>query len=312
MAKICAEICIISARGLRRSSALWKLQWFAVGWIDPKSKYCTKIDTSGSTNPTWRTKFSALIDNSDAKWQGLALHIELYSRDAIFLRENLQGTAVVVLKEFLAKHKSDASNNGVEQVGSFQLRKKTSGKVQGLVDISIRISDKDGSDNDISSYPGNEEGFQLKDEGNGISLGTGNGSFSSQSHNQTENYTQPQTQMSSVYDPRPNFYGKQSSVGDPNYRPPRTPPPPPPPSHVGYLPTFLPRTDQLAGTWVNLPPSSSAGTAAGRTSGPNFAAGMGAGALAAGAVIFGDDFMSGFELPTLQDPSLIISIDSPF
>lgn len=330
MTKIRVEVCLISARGLRRSSSLWKLQWYAVGWIDPNSKYCTKIDTSGSTNPTWRTKFSMLIDDeAESKWQGLALHVEVYSRDSIFLRETLQGTAVVVLKEFLTKYMdtkaNQDSNTGVEQVGSFQLRKKKSGKAQGFVDVSIRISDEDyelRNHKEMFSYPGNGESFQLTaGEGNSsISLGTGNQPYSYQPNHMVpsdhaESYPQPQ--MSSAYSPHPvqhpgSYYPRPPSVGGPSYQPPRTPPPPPPPSHVGYLPTFLPSTGQVPGTYVNIPSSSSA---AGQTGGhySGFGVGAGAGALAAGAVLFGDDFMSGFELPSsLQDDSLTVSIDPPF
>ncbi|KAF5201268.1 Calcium-dependent lipid-binding (CaLB domain) family protein [Thalictrum thalictroides] len=315
MAKTRVEICLISARGLQRSSSLWKLQWFAVGWIDPKSKYCTKIDTSGSTNPTWRTKFSALIDDSESNSQGLALHVQVYSRDSIFLREKLQGTAVVMLKEFLTIKKSEA--NGVEQLGSFQLRKNSSGKAQGFVDVSIRISEEDHKH--LSSYPGNGEGFHLTGEANDISFGAGSDQYSSRPYlappNNAETYPQPH--MTSAYNPHPisNHAANPSSVSGSSNRLSRTPPPPPPPSHVGYLPTFLPRDGQLPGNWVNIPSSSSSGTVAGRGGASNFGMGMGmgAGALAAGAVIFGDDFMTGFELPSaLQDDSLIISVDPPF
>lgn len=318
MTKIRVEVCLISARGLRRSSSLWKLQWYAVGWIDPSSKYCTRIDTSGSTNPTWRTKFSASIndDEAESKLQGLALHVEVYSRDSIFLRETHQGAAVVLLKEFLTKYTNmkaaQGSKGGVEQVGSFQLRKKKSGKAQGFVDVSIRISDEDDelrNHKDMFSYSGDGEGFQL----NGNSLGTGNQPYSYQPNdmvpsNHAESYPQPQ--MSPAYNPQhpENYYPPPPSGSGPSYQPPRTPPPPPPPSHVGYLPTFLPNTAQMPGAFVNIPSSSSA---AGQTGGRNFGMGMmgaGAGALAAGAVIFGDDFMSGFELPS----SLTMSIDPPF
>ena len=58
---------------------------------------------------------------------------------------------------------------------------------------------------------------------------------------------------------------------------------------------------------MNMPSSSSSGPRAGR-SGPGFAMGLGAGALAAGAVIFGDDLVSGFDLPT----GFTISTDPPF
>ncbi|PIA46171.1 hypothetical protein AQUCO_01600439v1 [Aquilegia coerulea] len=241
MAKIRVEICLISARGLQRSSSLWKLQWFAVGWIDPKSKYCTKIDTSGSTNPTWRTKFSALIDDSESYWQGLALHVEVYSRDSIFLREKLQGTAVIMLKEFLAKYmpikKSEATKNGLEQVGSFQLRKNSSGKAQGFVDVSIRISEEESfkDHKEFSSYPGNGEGFQLTGEANDISFGTGSDQYSSRPYlmapsHHAEPYPQPH--MTSDYNPHPmsnhaTSEANPSSVSGTSYRP-----PPPPPPHL--------------------------------------------------------------------------------
>lgn len=137
MGKIWIEVCIISARGLRRSSSFWKLQWFTVGWIDPDNKYCTKIDASGSSNPVWKTKFAALVDESNI--QDMVLHVEVYSREPIFLREKLQGTASVALKKFLAKYNNNSTSSS-EEVGSYQLRKRNSNKPQGFVDISIRIS----------------------------------------------------------------------------------------------------------------------------------------------------------------------------
>lgn len=152
MGKIWVEICLISARGLKRTSALWKLQWFAVGWIDPDNKYCTKIDASGNANPVWKTKFSILVDSSESNFDDLALHVEVYSREPIFLRERLQGTAVIVLKEFLDKYfKNSEVSKPVDEVGSFQLRKRNSNKPQGFVDVSIRISEKE---EESDFYPG--------------------------------------------------------------------------------------------------------------------------------------------------------------
>ncbi|CAK9183376.1 unnamed protein product [Ilex paraguariensis] len=59
--------------------------------------------------------------------------------------ERLQGTATVVMKEFLDKYmkNSEVSNSKpVEEVGSFQLRKRNSTKPQGFVDVSIRVSEE--------------------------------------------------------------------------------------------------------------------------------------------------------------------------
>ncbi|KAM7491806.1 hypothetical protein LguiA_034727 [Lonicera macranthoides] len=331
MGKIWLEICLISARGLRRTSSLWKLQWFSVGWIDPNNKYCTKVDASGNANPVWKTKFSTLIDTSDPKFKDLALHVEVYSREPIFLRERLQGTATVFLKEFLDKYvKNSEVSKPIEDVGSFQLRKGNSSKPQGFVDISIRVSEEK---EEPTSYPGDEEGFKLSDHNNGINLPNNYGP--------TQSYPPKpplaplnRPQVSSGHShmaPFPANYSNSSGTGPsfpppghgyqppqtpplppgPSYQPPRTPPPPPPPSNVGYIPTFLPRTDNLPPRYVNMPASAGGGRGGG---GASFGMGLGAGALAAGAVIFGDDFMSGFDFPggLQDDASLAISIDPPF
>ncbi|GAB4827728.1 hypothetical protein Ancab_034614 [Ancistrocladus abbreviatus] len=322
MGKIWVEVCMISARGLSRSS-LWKLQWFAVGWIDPNNKYCTPIDAAGNANPVWKTKFTAVVDTSESDFQDLALHVEVYSREPIFLREKLQGTATIVLKEFLAKHANSPQSSkqqANEDVGSFQLRRKNSNKPQGFIDVSIRISEERDS---TSSYLGYEEGFKLtENNNNSITLST-EASRAQASPQGVANmpYRQPLNppQMSYPYTPPvpyPSNYSHPSMgapshppTAGPSYSTPQTPPPPPPPSNVGYIPTLLPRTENMSTTYMNVPPSGRGGG----NSGPGFAAGLGAGALAAGAVIFGDDFMSGFDLPAgLQDASLTISADPPF
>ncbi|XP_059625313.1 uncharacterized protein LOC132268489 [Cornus florida] len=323
MGKLWVEICLISAHELGHNSSLWKRHWFAVGWIDPKNKYCTKVDASKKANPVWKTNFSTLVDDLEPKFRDLALQVEVYRREPIFLRERLQGTATIVLKEFLDKYIQNSEvSKPVEEVGSFQLWKRKSSKPQGFVDISIRISEER---EEPSSYPGKEEGFKLQDNRTSINLANDYGSSQAYPPQgpqlplaplpQPEN--QPQTNSSYAH-PVPFTANYSSSVGGPSYpsaggpsyQPPRTPPPPPPPSNVGYLPTFLLRTDHLQPSYINMP---SSGAAPGRGNGPGFGMGVDAGALAAGAVIFGDDFMSGFDFPGgLQDSSLTISADPPF
>lgn len=146
MKKIFVEICIISARGLsRKSSSLLKPQWFSVGWLEPDNKYCTKIDASGSPNPTWKTKFSISVDQTDTKLERMILTIEVYRREPIFLRERLHGVATVKLQEFLDKytHDRDKTRSEFEETASFQLRERNSGKPKGFVDVSVRISNKE-------------------------------------------------------------------------------------------------------------------------------------------------------------------------
>lgn len=318
MGKICVEVCLISGRGLRRSSSFWKLQWFAVGWIDPNNKYCTRIDASGNANPVWKTKFSISVDDSNL--QDIMLHVEVYSREPFFLREKLLGTATVALKEFMTKHSKiseESAMSGTEEAGSYQLRKGNSSKPQGFVDISVRILKER---EEPSSFSG-EGGLLLMDHSNNIAVwpegGSGEAYFSGPA-------PLPSTSAHPPHSPSQNNFrynhpvacppnhsnllqgGPSYSAGGNYYQPPRTPPPPPPPSNVGYIPMFLPRTEN----YVNMP---SSGTAPGRGPGPGFGMGVGAGALAAGAIIFGDDFLSGFDFPGgSQDASLTISTDPPF
>ncbi|KAK4436424.1 hypothetical protein Salat_0806100 [Sesamum alatum] len=303
MGKLRVEVCLVSARGLRRTSSLWRLQWFAVGWIDPNDKYCTTIDT----NPVWKTKFSMSIDASDSSFQDLALHVEVCSRELLFLGERLLGTATVVLKELLDKYYSKSEVLGhVEEVGSFRLRKKNSDKTRGFVDVSIRISEENEEDG-----TGGENKFDTINHRGTTEPATKYGSL--QSHRQHMPLSTLQQPGNYRYLPTPPNYSHQASLGAPNYTPgtgggpiyhrTRTPPLLPPPYNVGYVPTFLPRTDYLTQSIVAPP---------GHRPRPGFVTGLGAEALAVGAMIFGDDFLAGFEFSShLGDAGVTISTDHP-
>ncbi|RHN56412.1 putative C2 domain, PC-Esterase [Medicago truncatula] len=169
MVKIWVEICLISARGVRASHSLWKRQWYAIGWVDPTNKYITKVDASTNTNPLWRTKFSIQVDNSDPNFHDLALNVEVYSRDPFFFTEKLHGSATVLLKEFLAKGllNDEGLRQGSEEVGSYQLRKKKSGKPSGFVDVSVRVSeDKEEPNSHSVKFNGVE--FLMKMKGKNV------------------------------------------------------------------------------------------------------------------------------------------------
>lgn len=302
MVKIWIEICIISARGVRASHSLWKRQWYATGWVDPNNKYITKVDASTNTNPLWRTKFSMQLDNSDPNFHDLALNVEVYSRDPFFFTEKLHGSATILLKEFLAKglQNDEGLRQGSEEVGSYQLRKKKSGKPSGFVDVSVRVSeDKD----EPNSHSGNGGGIELLDNGNKDRFGQGyhqqmdpasfNGPHKQAHTNVPYSHPVPYpTNYSNPYVGGPSY----PAASGPSYQPPRAPPPPPPPSNVGYAPNFHQSNDGLTPSYFNMP--SSSGTAPRQRGPPGFAMGAGAGALAAGAVMFGDNFMSGFDVPS--------------
>jgi hypothetical protein len=140
MAKTSVEFCIISTCGPGHRSSLLKSQWFSVAWTDPNSKYCTKVDGSGNSDPSWGMKFTVSVDEHDlSRLKRMALTVEIYRREPIFLREHLQGTAIVQMKEYFDKFTRGEDNGVIEETMSFNLRRKKSDKAHGLVDISIRI-----------------------------------------------------------------------------------------------------------------------------------------------------------------------------
>ncbi|XP_031485406.1 uncharacterized protein LOC116254275 isoform X2 [Nymphaea colorata] len=296
MGKYHVEVCVASARGLRRS--FLRSQWFAVAWIDPERKYCTKVDARGGTSPVWNTKFVASFDGAV---EDAALHVEVYGRETLFLRERLEGTASISLREFLTKL-DRSPEPGVAESGSFQLRKKGSTKPRGFVDLSLRISDRAAGEG-LAPHAGREGAFT----GISTSISEGNPSlYSNADVNQIQPYSYPPPPPQA----RPQDYYSQPQF-QPNTGRPSTPPPPPPPSNTGFLlPPFAPTAAQEGGTYWSMPGRTSAG-ARGGTMAPGFGMGAAGGALAAGAFLFGDDFLNAMDYSSgLDGGSVTISANS--
>ncbi|KAA8529907.1 hypothetical protein F0562_034489 [Nyssa sinensis] len=93
---------------------------------------------NGLFSIVYTIKFYTLVDNSESNFQDLAIHVEVYSREPIFLRESLQGTATRIFHEFVDKFmKNSEASKPIEEVGSFQLRKRNSSKPQILTRLFI-------------------------------------------------------------------------------------------------------------------------------------------------------------------------------
>ncbi|CAN8317727.1 unnamed protein product [Cochlearia groenlandica] len=318
MGKIQIEICLISARGLRVGtgigSSLLKQQWYAVGWIDQEDKYCTTIDASRSNNPLWRRKFATLLDDDDSKSSSVSLHVEVYSREPIFLRKKLHGSATVSLKEFVSKYKKQSSSISViEETGSYQLRKINSCKPRGFVDVSIRLSSQG---EDLGGFTGDFGGVMLSNNSDYNTPGQNYMPGSSSQHPFAPlNNSNPFSILKyNSHSSIPNYFPMNNTnpqMQQPYYPPPMPPPPPPPqPLNTGYMPTYMQRSENV----TNIASSSGGGGYA--RPGQGFsAANMGAGGIiGAAAAYYGSEFMSGgFDLPSsLPLPSIPISIDPPY
>ncbi|ONK61750.1 uncharacterized protein A4U43_C08F33190 [Asparagus officinalis] len=198
---------------------------------------------------------------------------------SIFTREKLQGTAIIMLEEFLMKfgRYEALSGSEAEETISLPLRKKNSAKPQGHVDVSIRVfEEKEGVYS--HSDAGLGEGFRYADSNSNSFSDRQVTSYPNQSQRPQHSPFENQTHN------RPLHPYNHSALNTTNYEEQeahnraRTPSPPPPPSNTGFLPTLFPDT------CINMP---------------------GSGAFAAAALIFGDDFLSGSSFPSSvsTDPS---------
>ncbi|KAG7639246.1 C2 domain [Arabidopsis thaliana x Arabidopsis arenosa] len=247
MGKILVEICMISARGLRVGigigSSLLKHQWYAVGWLDPEDKYCTTIDASRADNPVWRTKFATLLDDSTIQDSKLALQVEVYSREPLFLRKRLHGSATVSLKEFLTKYKQQQSSSKavIEETGSYQLRKTNSSKPQGFVDVSIRIS---AEREDFGGFTGDFGGVMLSNNSDYNTSGqdymAGSSQYPFAPMDQSNPFSVPPSYNHHSSIPNPPMTNTNPQMQQPYYPPPMQPPPPP--MNSGYMPTYIPKS----------------------------------------------------------------------
>lgn len=96
-----------------------------------------------------------------------------------------------------------------------------------------------------------------------------------------------------------------------SYQPPMFPStlPPPPTSNLGFFPPKHPGREQVPQNYINLPPRKSAG----QNSAPNFGMGLGAGALTAGTMVFGETLLPGPSFSgAINGASLSVSNDAPF
>ncbi|CAO2182527.1 unnamed protein product [Urochloa humidicola] len=313
MAKTSVEFCVISARGLGRRSSLLKPQWFSVAWVDPNSKYCTKVDAPGGSDPSWGMKFSVSADEHDlSSLQRMALTVEVYRREPIFLGEHLQGAAIIQMKEYFDKFVNNKEHPRlIEETASFQLRRRKSDKAHGFVDISIRICKEE---NVRAQFSGSQDGSKYPNQV-GITLAIEDGPVynypplpSSHYRDHSEHndlYGMPVTPTTKP-DPAPS-----GSNGYSNQRPliPKTLPPPT--SNPDYFspPPYPAARGQVPQNYINMPPRRFAG----QNGPPNLGMGLGAGALAAGTLIFGENLLPGPSFGAgLDGASLTLSSDSPF
>lgn len=242
----------------------------------------------------------------------MELTVEVYRREPIFLREHLQGAAVVQMKEYLEKFAhGEERSEVIEETGSFQLRRRKSDKAHGFVDISIRICNQE---DDHGRFSGLSEGLKNSDQV-GITLAIEDGpvyNYPPPPYNHYRGHSEDADHYSNsrpvIPGPRPDPSPLGSNY---SYQPPMFPStlPLPPTSNLGFFPPQHPGREQVPQNYINLPPRKPAG----QNNAPNFGMGLGAGALTAGTMIFGETLLPGPSFSgALSGASLSVSSDAPF
>ncbi|KAJ7528142.1 hypothetical protein O6H91_16G086100 [Diphasiastrum complanatum] len=92
------ELFIISAQELRNANNFGgKLNTYAVAYVDPRHKVCTRIDEEGGINPSWDQKLSLTIDQRLLEDVTAQLTIEIYCPGT--WKDKLLGTARVSISD---------------------------------------------------------------------------------------------------------------------------------------------------------------------------------------------------------------------
>ncbi|KAG2592543.1 hypothetical protein PVAP13_5NG558700 [Panicum virgatum] len=243
----------------------------------------------------------------------MALTVEVYRREPIFLREHLQGAAVIQMKEYFDKFANGEEHPGlIEETASFQLRRKKSDKAHGFVDISIRICKEEdvhaqfSGSHDGSKYP-NQVGITLAIEDGPVYNYPPLPSNHYRDHSEPNDIYGNTMQTSPITQPDPSPSGSNGYRNRPPLIPQTLPPPTSNPSY--FSPPYPAARGQVPQNYINMPPRRFAG----QNGPPNLGMGLGAGALATGTLIFGENLLPGPNFGAgLDGASLTLSSDAPF
>ncbi|KAJ0976214.1 hypothetical protein J5N97_018179 [Dioscorea zingiberensis] len=135
MASRTLEITLISAKGLKNVNHVSKMAVYAIVSIDGDSRTAqrTTADQNGGTNPSWNATVRVPVPADDPSRH--VVHVILRTERALGDRD--VGEVHIPLKEFFSCS-GDANN---PRFISYQVRKPSSGKAKGVLNLSFKISD---------------------------------------------------------------------------------------------------------------------------------------------------------------------------
>ncbi|XP_031485592.1 uncharacterized protein LOC116254358 [Nymphaea colorata] len=127
------EINIISGQGLHPQTR--PMSTYAVVWIRPDRKLCTRVDSDNHTSPQWNDKFIFRVDESFLRSETSAIMVEIYC--IRWFRDTLIGTVRVLVENLLPRKGYGGSSM---KFTALQVR-RPSGRPQGILNLGSAVLD---------------------------------------------------------------------------------------------------------------------------------------------------------------------------
>ncbi|CAM6119384.1 unnamed protein product [Calypogeia fissa] len=133
----CLHLTMLSAQGLKDVCTFGTMSPYAKAWIHPSAKQRTAVATNAGCTPVWGHKIHLSLPSNALIEEKLSLTIQIWNQGSA--SDTLVGSANLPLCDLLNSTKP----NGLEFMACQLMR--PSGRVQGLVNFSIEISDSNVS-----------------------------------------------------------------------------------------------------------------------------------------------------------------------
>jgi len=139
MAQFTIEVSVMAAEELQNTSKFGKMSVYAVLWVDPAMKKCTRVLHKAGKNPVWNDRVSlSLVNPTLLSYPHSTLTLQVFSHGRI--NDTLVGTTYVSLSE-IARMSAMRVDPDEGNILTLPLH-RPSGRIQGSISLWINLSDK--------------------------------------------------------------------------------------------------------------------------------------------------------------------------
>jgi hypothetical protein len=137
MAQFTIEVSVMAAEELQNTSKFGKMSVYAVLWVDPAMKKCTRVLYKAGKNPVWNDRVSlSLVNPTLFSYPNSTLTVQVFSHGRI--NDTLVGTTYVSLSE-IARMNAMRVDPDEGNILTLPLH-RPSGRIQGSISLWINVS----------------------------------------------------------------------------------------------------------------------------------------------------------------------------